>query len=204
MPRYPRSTFLLVLIAPSGGGKSTILRRLIQRRPDIAYSVSSTTRPPREGERDGHDYVFLSRDEFLRRREQGNFLETAEVHGNWYGTSKLLIKQRLDEGRHVVLDIDVQGADSVIRSGLPVVTVFLAPPSHEVMEERLRHRGTDSDETIALRLRNAREELTRARAFDYLVINDDLEQAVEDVLAIVRAEENRAHRYEAFDEIFWR
>lgn len=204
MVEYNRTTFLLVLIAPSGGGKSTILRRLIERRPDITYSVSSTTRQPRPGEVNGRDYVFLSRDEFLRQREEGNFLETAEVHGNLYGTSKTFIEERLNEGRHVVLDIDVQGADSIVDCGLPVVSVFLIPPSRTVLEERLRARGSDSDETIALRLDNARAEMRRVRDFDYLVINDDLEQAVEDVLSVVRAEENRVHRYQTIEENFWR
>ncbi|MCD4829984.1 MAG: guanylate kinase [Candidatus Cloacimonetes bacterium] len=204
MNRYKRHTFLIVLIAPSGGGKSTILRRLIERRPDIAYSVSSTTRAPRVGEVDGRDYVFLSREEFTRRREQGQFFETAEVHGNLYGTSRVFIRERLDEGRHVVLDIDVQGADAIVNGGLPVVTVFLMPPGHEVLKQRLHTRGADSDETIALRLRNAHGEVARAHDFNYLVINDDLDEAVNEVLAIVRAEENRISRYESLEETFWR
>jgi len=204
MQGYRRHTFLLVLIAPSGGGKSTILRQVTRQRPDIAYSVSSTTRLPRAGEVDGRDYVFLSREEFMRRREQGLFLETAEVHGNMYGTSREFVSRLLERGRHVVLDIDVQGADSVVNSGLPVVTVFLAPPSGEVLEQRLRARGTDDEATIALRLANARAEMARAADFDYLVINDDLTRAVDDVLAIVVAEENRTSRYEDFVEKFWR
>ncbi len=204
MDSFKRRTFLLVLIAPSGGGKSTILRKVIERRPDIAYSVSSTTRAPRTGEVDGRDYVFLSQQEFALRRGQGQFLETAEVHGNWYGTSRTFIAGRLAEGRHVVLDIDVQGADSVIHSDLPVVTVFLLPPDCTVLEERLRLRGTDAEPTIALRLRNARAEVSRAADFDYLVVNDDLDRAVDDVLAIVRAEENRTARYENIEATFWR
>ena len=179
--------FLLVLSAPSGGGKSSIARNLLQGRDDLGYSVSATTRPIREGERDGVDYYFLSREEFVRRREAGEFLEWATYGGHLYGTLRSEIERIFARGRHAVLDIEIEGARQ-IRANFPnSLHVFVLPPSAEVLVSRLTKRGTEADEEVVRRLRNARKELARAADFDHVVVNDDLERAVEEVRAAARS-----------------
>jgi len=189
------ASFLIILSAPSGGGKSTILNEILKITDDIDYSVSFTTRKPRGVEQDGIHYHFVDEAEFLRRIDAGDFLEHARVFGNWYGTSISYIKSRLQASHHVIMDIDVQGATLISATDIPFVKIFIIPPSMEVLRDRLVRRATDSEEEIAKRLRIAREELSYIPHYDYLVINDDLSQAVEDVLAIIRAEENRVNRY---------
>lgn len=186
---------LFILSAPSGAGKTTLLKRVMADLPGLAFSVSHTTRAPRVGEQDGVDYYFVSRRAFATMREQGLFLEWAEVHGNLYGTSKPAVVAQLEAGIDVVLDIDVQGA-AIVRqeAAIPAVSLFISPPSLEELEKRLRGRETDSEETILLRLQNARNEMRAAVAYDYLVVNDHLEQAVDTLRAIVIAERSRGHR----------
>ena len=182
----------LVVSGPSGVGKSTICREVLRRLPAMHFSVSCTTRSPRLGETHGVEYTFLTREEFLRRVDAGEFLEHAEVHGNLYGSLRSEVESYIDEGRDVLLDIDVQGARQVRSraAGTPLGPctefVFIGPPSFAEMERRLRNRGTDSEEGIARRLANARRELAAWRDYAYLVINDTVEAAVEDLLAIVR------------------
>lgn len=187
--------FLIILSAPSGGGKSTILSEVLRVAPEVDYSVSFTTRDPRGNEENGIHYHFVDEAEFLRRREAGDFLETAQVFGRWYGTSISFIQSRLKAGHHVIMDIDVQGAAQISATQIPYVKIFIIPPSMEVLRDRLVKRGTDSPGEIDKRLRIARDELQYIPAYDYLVVNDRLETAVQDVLAIVRAEENRVKRY---------
>jgi guanylate kinase len=178
----------VILSAPSGGGKTTIAHALLQRRKDVGYSVSCTTRRPRPGELDGRDYHFLSREAFLERRAAGDFAESAEVHGNLYGTLRSEIARVLDAGRHVVMDIDVQGARQ-LRTVFPrSVTVFVLPPSGEVLLDRLRGRRTESPTELVARLHSALQELRAVEEYEYVVINDDLEQAVASVGAILDAE----------------
>lgn len=180
--------FPLILSAPSGGGKTTIARLLLERRPDLGYSVSCTTRSPRPGEVEGKDYYFLTREEFVRRRELGEFAECAEVHGRLYGTLRSEIERILGNGKHVILDIDVQGARQIQRAFPRAVTVFVLPPSGEVLLERLRGRKSESPQQLVVRLHSALEELRAVDAYQYVVINDDLDRAVARVSAIVDAE----------------
>ena len=183
---------LFVLSAPSGGGKSTILKKVMADLPGLVFSVSHTTRLPRPGEKDGQDYHFVSREDFLtiQQRDPSGFLEWAEVHGNLYGTSREEVAQHLQAGRDVVLDIDVQGAMQVVKA-VDSVTVFITPPSLVELEQRLRGRGTESEENIALRLDNAKKELSQRDKYTYLVVNDQLSDAVESLKAVIIAERCR-------------
>lgn len=186
---------LLVLSAPSGCGKTTIVGRVMRELPGLEFSVSHTTRPPRPGEVDGVQYHFVTPAEFAALRDQTpcGFLEWAEVHGNWYGTSVAEVDKRRRDGKDVLLDIDVQGAAQVRLRANPV-TVFIAPPSLAVLEQRLRGRGTESEHTIAKRLENARAEMAAADGYQYLIVNDRLEEAVESLRSIVIAERCRQRR----------
>jgi guanylate kinase len=182
------SPFPVILSAPSGGGKTTIARMLLSRRPDLGYSVSCTTRAPREGEVAGRDYYFMSRAEFIAKREQGAFAESAEVHGNLYGTLRDEVERVMRSGRHVVMDIDVQGAVQFVRAFPLSVTIFILPPSAEVLLERLRGRKTESPAQLAARLQSALQELQQVDEYEYVVMNDDLERAVSSVESIIDAE----------------
>lgn len=191
--------FPLILSAPSGGGKTTIARMLQRRRSDIGYSVSCTTRAPRPNEVHGRDYYFLSREEFERLRAEGEFAESAEVHGNLYGTLRTEVERVLAEGKHVVMDIDVQGARQFAEAFPESVLVFILPPSVEALVERLRARNTESAAALARRLRGARDELRAASSYHYVVVNDDLERAVQQVSAVVDAEMVRHERLPEFE-----
>ncbi len=186
--------FLLVLSSPSGGGKTTIARALLQARTDVGYSVSATTRPPRHGEQDGHDYHFLTAEEFERRVAAGEFLEHATYGGNRYGTLRSEIDRVLGGGRHAVLDIEVEGARQVMEKMPKAVRVFVLPPSAKVLVERLRGRDTESPETRRVRLARAAEELLAVTEYDYVVINEHLRDAVSEVGAILDAESSRVAR----------
>lgn len=186
---------LFVISAPSGAGKTTLLSRVMARIPGLAFSVSHTTRMPRPGETQGVDYHFVSRPEFLAMIDAGRFLEHAEVHGNLYGTAKSGIRQQLEEGIDVILDIDVQGAAILRRTGqIEAAYVFIAPPNMAELEKRLRGRGTESEDRIQLRLQNARQELQAAGEYEYLIINEDLAETADLLGAIILAERARAHR----------
>ena len=184
----PPNAFPIILSSPSGAGKTTIARTILETRRDIGYSVSCTTREPRTGEVEGTDYYFLSRAEFIRRMEQGAFAESAEVHGNLYGTLKVEIQRVLSAGRHVMMDVDIQGAALLRRAFPSVVTIFILPPSGEVMLERLRKRKTESKDAIVRRLESALQELQAVEDYEYVVVNDVLETAVRRVASIIDAE----------------
>lgn len=188
-------SILFVLSAPSGGGKTTILKKVMAGLPGLVYSVSHTTRSPRAGEVAGRDYHFVSGDEFqaMQTGTPPGFLEWAEVHGNLYGTGRAEVERQLQSGRDVILDIDVQGALQVRRAAAPVL-IFIAPPSLAELEARLRKRGTESADSIRLRLDNARKELRLTDRYDYLIINDRLEEAIDSLHSIIVAERCRRRR----------
>ncbi|MBC8209053.1 MAG: guanylate kinase [Desulfobulbaceae bacterium] len=186
---------LFVFSAPSGAGKTTLLKRVMGELDNLVFSVSHTTRAPRSGEMDAVDYHFVSRERFEAMRDQEAFLEWAEVHGNFYGTSREAVLAQLEQGMDVILDIDVQGA-AIIRASrlIDAAFVFISPPSLAELERRLRGRKTDSDETIGLRLKNAAQEMRAAVDYDYLLLNDQLEEAVMVLKSVILAERSRAHR----------
>jgi len=185
---------LFVISAPSGTGKSTVARALLERVPNLVFSVSYTTRPPREGEREGRDYHFVQPEVFERMIRSGALLEWADVFGERYGTGRADVERTLAAGSDVLLDIDVQGARQVRGSGVPSVTIMLLPPDHATLAARLRSRGSESDEALERRLARARTEVEEFGQFDYVVVNDQLEESVLDLCAILRAEHRRAPR----------
>jgi guanylate kinase len=196
--------FLLVLSAPSGGGKSSIARNLLQGRDDLGYSVSATTRPMREGERDGVDYYFLTREEFLRRRETGAFLESATYGGHLYGTLRSEIDRIFASGRHAVLDIEIEGARQIRASFPNSLHLFVLPPSAEVLIGRLKGRNTEPAEAVRQRIARAVEELDAVTEYDYVVVNQDLVIAVAQVAAILDAEARRVSRQNDLQQVIAR
>lgn len=185
---------LLVVSAPSAGGKGTILKELLQTEADLRMSVSATTRQPRPGEEHGRQYYFISREEFQAQVSQGMMLEHAEYVGNCYGTPRGPVDQWREEGLDVVLEIEVQGGAQVKKLVPDCVTVFITPPSMAVLEQRLRDRGTEDEATVQKRLKMALTELEHAKDYDYVVVNDRLEDAVEDMRAILRSEKRKYER----------
>lgn len=188
------SGLLVVFSGPSGAGKDTVLEELHKTYPRFRRCVTATTRPKRDYEQDGVDYAFLSVSEFRRRIELGGFLEWAEVHGNLYGTPKQWVEGRLAEGLDVVLKIDVQGGAAVKRAAPDALLVFVAPPSMEELERRLRARGSENEEEIATRLANAKAELEQIPSYDYVIENDTVAHAAEELKAILIAEHCKVRR----------
>ena len=189
---------LLVVSAPSAGGKGTILKEWFRQDQNLRMSVSATTRPPRPGEENGREYYFISREEFQGLVDSGSMLEHAEYVGNCYGTPRAPVEKWLSEGWDVVLEIDVQGGAQIKKLAPDCVSVFITPPSMEVLEQRLRDRGTEDDATVRKRLETARQELPHAEQYDYVVVNDRLEDAVADMQAILRSEKCKCARNPGF------
>lgn len=186
---------LFVISAPSGAGKTTILKQVMETMPGISFSVSHTTRPPRTGEENEKDYHFISVETFHKMQEQNAFLEWAKVHNNFYGTSKSAIEYLVNDGLDIILDIDIQGARQVKEAEwVKAVFVFILPPSLNELEKRLRGRGTDSDETIKVRLANSKKEMEEVALYDHVVINDSVEKAVEMLRAVILAERSKNRR----------
>lgn len=192
----PRRGLLLILSSPSGAGKSTLAKRLMSWDPTIRFSVSATTRAPREGEQDGRDYFFRSRDEFQHMVQTGQMLEHAEVFGNFYGSPRAPVEAAMAEGRDTLFDVDWQGGQQIRNSvlGKDVVSVFILPPSIAELERRLISRGQDSAEVIAGRMAKSRAEISHWAEYDYVLVNDDIDRAEAQLFAIVTAERLRRDR----------
>jgi guanylate kinase len=192
----PSRGTLFVVSSPSGGGKGTIIRHVLAVVDNLSYSVSYTTRAPRQSEVDGREYFFVSRETFDEMVSAGEFLEWACVHGNFYGTSKKQIMEETAAGADLILEVDVQGAASVRQLLMDSVSIFILPPSYEVLRQRLIARGTDSPQQLEVRLRNAPEELKQYSSFDYVIINDEIEKASAQLASIIYAERARCMRQE--------
>ena len=189
-------TTVFIISAPSGSGKSTLVSRLVQRDQRLRFSVSYTTRKPRGREKPGENYIYISRPEFETRIEAGEFLEFAEVFGNYYGTSRKILEQSRQEGMDLVLDIDVQGARQ-LKERLPeAVSIFVLAPSRDILEQRLRARSEDAEEVIQRRLREAAEEIWNYKQYDYVLVNYRVDESVDALLSIIRAERVRRIRME--------
>lgn len=185
---------LIVVSGASGTGKGTVCNALMESLPELAYSISATTRSPRKGEQDGVNYYFLAREEFEKMIEEGGFLEWAEVYGNYYGTPLKKIQERLAEGQDILLEIDTQGALKVMEKCPEGVFIFLLPPSLEELERRIRGRGTETEESISRRLGAAKEEIGVGRKYKYVVVNDHVGKAVEQIRSILVAEHCRVEQ----------
>ena len=197
MTNSDTSGTLFIVSAPSGAGKTTLVRLLLEQDAHVRLSISYTTRAPRPGEQDGREYHFVSVTDFLSMRERGDFLESAEVHGNYYGTSRVWLAEQIHAGRDILLEIDWQGAQQVRRRFSDAVGIFIMPPSLDELERRLRGRGTDSAEVIARRLAAARDEMSHVGEFEYVIINNQLQEALGDLLAALRASRLRPTRQRA-------
>lgn len=179
---------LFVISAPSGAGKTTLIGQVLKQFPQLSYSVSHTTRKPRKGEIHGQDYFFIAEHAFQERIRQDQWVEWAKVHGNFYGTSKAFIAEKLLKGDSILLDIDVQGAKQIMDAGMGLVSIFILPPSIEILQQRLESRGTDSEAVILQRMENAQREIDRQTAYDHVVVNDDLNRAIDELCLIFKKE----------------
>ncbi|MEQ8821402.1 MAG: guanylate kinase [Sumerlaeia bacterium] len=196
-----RKGILFVLSAPSGGGKSTILRALLKADSTLSYSISATTRPPRRDETDGVEYYFKSMEQFEDLKAGNAFLETAQVHGNHYGTLVEEVESKIRSGKDVVLDVDVEGSITLKKIRPDTVTIFILPPSIATLEKRLRNRGLDNEEQMRIRLQNAREEIRFAQRYDYVMVNQDLLNTIESIRDVIVSERCRTHRITVTDAL---
>ena len=181
----PTRGHLFIISGPSGTGKSTIAKATLQKRPQLGYSVSFTTRPPRVDEKDGVDYYFIDEDAFRRKIDANELAEWAEVHGHLYGTSARYIEETLASGRDILLDIDVEGTKRLSARYPEAISVFITPPTMKELEKRLNRRGTDSAEVVAQRLKNAQAEMSQLHCYDHVIVNDDLDEALRDLETII-------------------
>ncbi|MFW5787805.1 MAG: guanylate kinase [Halanaerobiales bacterium] len=186
-----KSGILFVLSGPSGVGKGTVLDELLKDFNDVEYSVSATTRPPREGEVDGEDYHFLTEDEFFNIKEKDGFLESARVHKHFYGTPKKYVDKSLKKGKDIILEIDIQGARQVKKKYPNAVFIFLVPPSFSELKDRLKKRNTENEESKKIRLENAKEEIAEIDQYDYQIVNDKVKNAVKEIKNIIKKEQTK-------------
>ncbi|MBR2735047.1 MAG: guanylate kinase [Clostridia bacterium] len=193
---------LIVLSGPSGTGKDSILKELKKIRDDFEISISCTTRSPRTGEIDGKDYYFLTKSEFMNKVDAGDMLEWATFCGNYYGTPKHELEDRLNAGINIILEIEVQGAEQVIKNSSEAVSIFVLPPSVQILKERLKNRGSDSLDAIEMRTREAAREISLAENYDYVVVNDDLKKCASDISKIIDCEKLKTvHRKNIIKEV---
>ncbi|MBQ6142891.1 MAG: guanylate kinase [Clostridia bacterium] len=183
---------LIVFSGPSGAGKDTILNKIMGEKENLKLSVSHTTRPPREGEINGKSYYFVSRQEFIKMAENGEMLEYATYCGNYYGTSAVKVQDELEKGNDVILEIEVQGAEQVMKKVPEALSIFILPPSLSELKKRLKNRGADSDEVINRRVKEAEKEIALAHNYDYVIINDDIEKSAKKVLKIIELQEMKS------------
>ncbi|MDM8551841.1 guanylate kinase [Desulfobacterales bacterium HSG2] len=176
---------LFIVSAPSGAGKTTLCNALLERFPDIRFSISYTTRPPRADEREGIDYHFITEEEFMKRTEAGRWAEWAEVHNNFYGTSSESLNETLSEGYDILFEIDVQGTFQLLKRYPDSVTIFIMPPSYDVLKRRLESRSTDAKDVIATRILNAEKEMAEKDRYRHIIVNDQLSEAVEEFVSII-------------------
>ena len=197
---------LFIVSAPSGAGKTTLCRRLVETVPNLGFSVSFTTRRPRPGEVNDRDYTFISREDFRSKAEQGEFIEWAEVHGEFYGTSKKRVEAFLAEGNDVILDIDTQGAMQIKRKFQDGISIFVLPPSLQILRERLETRMTDSEQEIDRRFKRATDEIKTYREYDYVIMNDNLDDALREFKAIIISQRSSIRKIDQqwIEEIFFR
>jgi len=185
---------LFIITAASGAGKTSLVKAILENNPNIELSISYTTRSPRPGEVDGVDYRFINKESFIEMQQQNIFLETAECHGASYGTSKKIILETIESGRDIILEIDWQGAFSIKKIYKEAISIFILPPSIKALEDRLKNRGQDSEETISKRLSAAKDEMSHLEKFDYVTINDDFDCALRDIEAILMSETLKTHK----------
>lgn len=185
----------LIISAPSGAGKTTVCHRLMEKMPNLKFSVSFTTRAPREGEINGEDYFFVSETTFNNKKEHGDFLEWAKVHNNYYGTDGNHVKSFMDQGLDVILELDVQGMESLRKQNFPAVLVFILPPSITELASRLKNRRTETEENINQRIKTGKEEIKSLHLFDYVLTNHDVEDTVDNIISIIKAEKCRTSRF---------
>ncbi len=179
---------LFIISAPSGAGKTTLILQVLKRFDALSYSISHTTREPRKNEENGRDYFFITSQEFEEKINQNDWLEWAKVHDNYYGTSKAFVNETLRSGQSILLDIDVQGAKQIVDAKIKVVSIFIMAPSFEILAQRLKNRGTDTEQVVQKRLENAKQEMEQKGQYQYCVVNDDLDQAVESLYQIFAKE----------------
>ena len=196
--KVPMKGNLIIISSPSGGGKGTLIREVLENVPHVGYSISHTTRPPRDGEDDGKHYNFVSKEEFEAYRDKGGFLEYAEVHGNYYGTSFQQTESIIASGKDVILEIDVQGAATVMEKMPEAVSIFIMPPSYDVLRARLTARATEGMEDLELRLKNSLAEVMQFSSFGYVVVNDEISAASNTLASIILAERQRPYRQGEF------
>jgi len=198
---FKTQAFIIVITAPSGAGKTTVIHRLLESNPRLSYSISATTRPRRDCEADGRDYFFIDEAEFKRRLSRGEFAESARVHGYLYGTLTSQIEAVLAENRHVLMDVDIQGASQLRKRYPDGVFIYLMPPSMQELERRLATRATEDSASLKLRLKNSLDEIKAFPLFDYLVVNYELDCTCEEILRIIRAEELKVSRLPDTEEL---